>query len=115
MEETGLKEQFVKVNKDTKEKFKVHEEGIEKLDDKNRKLRDQLSNLIKKQRKNNWIIHGASLENENPGETAKREEILKNAYTLKGSGYYVTKDLSPEQRSKQQLLIKYMRDARNKR
>ncbi|KAL3272290.1 hypothetical protein HHI36_023908 [Cryptolaemus montrouzieri] len=68
--ETGLKEHFVKVKTDTEEKFKEYEERIEKLVDENRKLRDQLANLNKKQMKNNLIIHGASLVNKNPGETA---------------------------------------------
>ncbi|KAL3288018.1 hypothetical protein HHI36_002470 [Cryptolaemus montrouzieri] len=65
-QETG--EQLVKVKTDTEEKFKEYEERIEKLDDENRKLLDQLANLKKKQRKNNLIIHGASLENEKPGQ-----------------------------------------------
>ncbi|KAL3272853.1 hypothetical protein HHI36_014314 [Cryptolaemus montrouzieri] len=44
----------------------------------------------------------------------KKNEILKRTNTLNGTGIYITLDISPEQRIKQSILIKYMKEARNK-
>ncbi|KAL3285774.1 hypothetical protein HHI36_000298 [Cryptolaemus montrouzieri] len=135
--DAGIEVKLIKIETDISKKFKAYEKRDSELEVQNDQLREQFERLDKKHRKNNLIIHDfiknkveVDISEKDIRDSFKqgtgdngsllvelssfrqKSDIIKNAFKLKGTGIFISPDLSPRDRQYQSTLVNHLKKVR---